>query len=234
MIFIVVILAFVIPFAFIYLISKADASFTNAARNNGTLLDNGRYIKLVLTMALLFYGIILGGFLFQNSGLSRNISIENKKFYGAIVIDQVTYPTHFRTTQAQLIYHISNPVDYLFLNCGELQICYIDALLRLAILIMIIVFLWQFNFNEPFQWGYYKKTRRIWGLIFSTVFLETGANWYSNQWVADRFDHINAPHYQNISNYSPLPVLCFILVVSSFLYLYRLGVKNKEEIDLTV
>lgn len=230
----VVIFIILIPFVLFIFLEKASSSLDEAMRTNETLSDNGGYVKFALISTVVCYGLVLGIFLIKNDGPRRAINVETRADHGVIIIKQVKYLTYYRTTQAQLIYHINTPAEYLFLNCGDLRICYADALLRLAIVILTTIFLWRFNFSEPFQWEYYRKARRILGLIFTTAFLELGANWYSNQWVSDHFDHIDAPHYQNNNNYSYSMVMVFVIAISSLFYLYRQGVNNREEIDLTI
>lgn len=214
---------------------RANFSIAYAIRYKEPLHRSARYIKLVLIGALIIYGLVLGMFLAKNTGSKRSITIESKTLHGVIVINQIKYPIYFKTNQVSLIYHVNNPIDYLFLNNDVLQVCYVSALLRLAIVILAIIFLWRFDFDQPFQWEYYNAARVMWGLILITAVLEIITNLYSGTWVRDTFNTSNngGPQYQYIGNNSEM-LMVSVVIISSLFYMYGQAIRNREEIDLTI
>jgi hypothetical protein len=234
---ILIILSFIlVPIAFYWLVIKAIFSLSEARRYKHSLSGNIIYVKLILIISLMFYGVVLSVFLTKNSGLKRVISIESRTEHGVIIIKHVKYPTRYKTNQASIAYPIDSPIDYLFLKCDVLQICYADALLRLAIVIFTGFFLWHFNFDQPFQWGYYKQARLIWGLILIAVILGTITNGYTSQWVPNHLNdgEANSQAYHYAGSESTIPVIMFVIMINVLFYLYSKAVRNREEIDLTI
>lgn len=230
-------LAICISWAFIYFIGKANYSLNNATRNKSPLSTNARYVKIVLIATVMMYGLVLVIFLVKNSGLKRSISIESKTEHGVLVINQVKYPTYFQSAQASVIYQVDNPIAYLFLDCDIFGICYADALLRLVIVLLVVVFLWRFNFDQPFQWKYYNAARVIWRLVLFVAVLEIVTNMYSSAWVRRNLNDANSgsSSYKYIGeNWGVSSLIIFVIVIGSLFYLYGQAVKNREEIDLTI
>lgn len=214
----------------------AYVSIAEATRNKEPLQNGALYVKIALIASLVIYGLFLSVFLVKNTGSKRTISIESRTEHGVLIIKQVKYPTYFKSSQALIVYHVNNPIPYLFLNCDVFQICYTDALLRLAIVILAVIFMWRFNFDQPFQWEYYNSARRIWGLIALTIVLEIITNAYSSTWVRDTLTdpNVDGPRYQYTGGHSGVPLIMLLIVISSLFYMYGQAIRNREEIDLTI
>lgn len=193
-------------------------------------------VKFILITSLVIYGLVLMVFLIHDSGSKRTISIESRTEHGVVLIKKVKYPTYYVSTQARIIYPIDNPIDYLFLNSDVLKLCYASGLLQLAITVLSIIFLWRFDFDEPFQWAHYNRAACIVWLIYLAIVIEIITNAYSTTWVRDNLNDNSADglRYQYADSHSGIPAIMVVLIISSLFNLYRQAIRTREEIDLTI
>lgn len=160
--------------------------------------------------------------------LKRSVLVENRQPHGYVVIKGTKYLVPFRAERTAISLPITDPISFLLVSHTEYDECFVTALLKLAMSIILLVFMWDFNFLEPFNIKSLKLVRVIGSLTFLLIFAELIKNAYTENWVTGLGDY----KYHNALDTSVYFIGLFLtgLIVSSYIK----AVKNHRELELTV
>jgi hypothetical protein len=195
-------------------------------------LSNTAYVKTILLLATGIYILALVLGIFHNSGSKRYINIESTQQHGVVVIRNVKYPTPFRMEQARIGYTVTNPVEYLLIPSGIYQESLLSALLKLIIAVLFGIFVWKFDFHDPFRPKFLTSAYLIYRLFIGSIILGWVTSKYTSYWSNSFFYQSDYHTYSDISNITGLMMVVVLLTVG--IYLYTRAVKNQQELELTI
>lgn len=195
-------------------------------------ISNTSFVKRVLLLSVTAYMLVLTFGLIHNAGLRRFITIERTQQHGVVVIRNIKYPTPYRTDQARVAYTVTGPIEYLLLPSGMYQENLLSASLKLIIAVLFAIFVWKFDFSDPFQVIFLNRAYLIYRLYIGSLILGCLTSWYSSNWASHYFYKSDYHFYSNTGNLYDFLMLFVMLSVG--MYLYTRAVKNKQEIDLTI
>jgi len=190
-------------------------------------IKNFRWTKAILIFTLFCYVAILSSFLKNNAGLRRHVTINSKQLGGVVLINGIKYPT---LNEVRIGWTVTDPIDYLFLSSDEFNESVAGALLKLSIAIVLSVFLWWVDFNDPFQRPYFNLVKIACFLIIMALLQELIKDCVSNFWLRDE---LRTEEYR-YSGHDVYALWIWSFVVSTVAYIYGQVVKNKEELALTI
>ena len=194
-------------------------------------LSNTQFVKLVLllTTACCILVFIFG--LANNAGLRRFINVERTQEHGVVIINNVKYPTPYRTDKARIGYTVANPLEYLLIPSGSYQQSVLSAALNLFMFVLFGLFVWQFDFDDPFQPKFLIRAYRIYRLFVGSYFLAWACGKYTGYWSKCFFFKSD---YRAVPGNAAQEYTIFLVLFSIGIHLYTRAVKNKQELDLTI
>jgi amino acid transporter len=192
---------------------------------------NATRVKRVLMLAVGIYGLSLVFFIINYGGTKRSVAIENKQMAGVVQINNVKYKTPYRLQQARILCYISNPVEYLLVSTGEEQENIVSAILKIAMVILFTILIWQFDFDDPFKVTYFKQAYLLYRLFIFAALMEWIKNQYNDYWVTN-FLHSTDYHYR--SNTVGIMLYLIVIISTAIIYLYGKAVRNQQEMELTI
>lgn len=198
--------------------------------------DNSLHIKRILVFVIGLYGLMQVLFMIHYGGFKRSIPVESRQANGVVQIDSIKYPTPYRLQQARIVYHITGPIDYLLLATGEENENIVGALLRLSMSVLMCVFVWRIDMDNPFQRSDFKRAYLLYLLFVSAVLLDWIKALYACYWVDTLFQNNKYHAYYFHYHENPSGYLLYLMVVifTAVIYLYGKAIRNQEELELTI
>jgi hypothetical protein len=187
-------------------------------------------VKIIL---LIFIGIliIVRGFdVAHNIGVHRLIEGTNIKPFSTVLINQVKYYSVSNVETAKIDYIVQGPLEYLLLNAGRSKESLVVLLLEMVIGVLSWLFLWKFDFANPFKPDSFIRSYTIFRFVIALFLVDYLAYIYSDYCMrgyfhSDNFNYVNSPN----GGY-----WVQILIAIVIMYMYGNAVKNKEELNLTI
>ncbi len=160
--------------------------------------------------------------------LQRRVVVEDRQLHGYVMIKGNKYLVPFRSQKTAVALPVTDPIAFLLVSTTEQDECFATALVKLSTCISLLVFMWGFNFLEPFNIENLKLAGVIGSLFFSLVLVNMIKGIYTESWVSTLGDFKYHPAYD-------LNVYVFVLItVGLFSSSYIKAVKNYRELELTI
>jgi hypothetical protein len=187
-----------------------------------------RFSKFWAMLFVACYAIFMLLMVISCFRLSRRVVIEDRELHGYVIINGTKYTVPFRSQKTAVSLPVTNPVAFLLVSTTEQDECFVTALLKLSICILLLIFLWNFDFSDPFNIRNLKLPLIIGRLAIALIITDLIKAWYTSDWVTGLGDF----KYQ--VTYSSAAYMTAFFIIALFATWYIKAVNNRRELELTI
>jgi hypothetical protein len=160
--------------------------------------------------------------------LNRRVVVEDRELHGYIIIKGTKYLVPFHSQKTAVSLPVTNPIAFLFVSTTEQDECFVTALLKLTICILLLVFMWNVDLSDPFNIKNLKLPLIIGRLIIVLIISDLVKGWYTAGWVTGLGD------FKYLVTYSMIAYMVALIIVVLFVTWYIKAVKYHRELEFTV